>query len=87
MGWRKTNKKTKPEFIEVMTCDVCNKDIGLPDGFNENAHYEVEFKPGMDLEPDAETERNVLCSVDCLEQFVIKEKTRVRTMLRSVHSL
>ena len=32
MGWRKTGVLRAPEAILVMTCDVCERDIGHEDG-------------------------------------------------------
>ena len=95
MGWRKTGTFSAPEEVCVLTCDVCECDIGYEDGRRPRIHFQVSLHPNagsMDkLDPVAS-----LCSRECLRAFAASsegpdrappapkaEKPRKRT-LRSV---
>ena len=45
MGWRKTGTFHAPQEILVMTCDVCERDIGYEDERRPRAHYEIARLP------------------------------------------
>jgi hypothetical protein len=65
MGWRKTGLFHAPQEILVMTCDVCERDIGFEDGSRPRAHYEIARLPN----PGALHEQNAaayVCSPECL---------------------
>jgi hypothetical protein len=68
MGWRKTGTFNAPEEIRVLTCDVCECDIGYEDGRRPRAHFEVSHLPNAgsmdDQDPSA-----VICSRQCLRAF------------------
>jgi hypothetical protein len=71
MGWRKTGKFHAPQEILVMTCDVCERDIGYEDERRPRAHYEVARLPS----PRAIDEQNpsaCVCSPQCLRAFAAK---------------
>lgn len=71
MGWRKTGSFSPPEEIRVLTCDVCECDIGNEDGRRPRPHFQVTLEPnagGLDhQEPTA-----IVCSRDCLRAFASK---------------
>jgi hypothetical protein len=82
MGWRKTGKYNVPAEILVMTCDVCERDIGHEDGRRFDAHYEVRILPNADA--IANHDRTVYaCSVECLRAFASKEPEPDRQLHRS----
>jgi hypothetical protein len=71
MGWRKTGSFLAPQEILVMTCDVCERDIGFEDGSRPRAHYEIARLPN----PGALHEQNAaayVCSPECLRAFAAK---------------
>jgi hypothetical protein len=68
MGWRKSGEFHAPQEILVMTCDVCERDIGNADGRRPRAHYEVSRVPN----PGAIEDNNppaYVCSSECLRAF------------------
>jgi hypothetical protein len=68
MGFRKTGVYRSPEQIEVLTCDVCQRDIGNEDGRRPKEHFQLSRHPNPgglnDQEPTA-----VICSCECLRAF------------------
>ena len=68
MGFRKTGIYRSPEQIEVLTCDVCQRDIGNEDGRRPKEHFRLSRHPNPgalnDQEPSA-----VICSCECLRAF------------------
>jgi hypothetical protein len=68
MGFRKTGVYRSPEQIEVLTCDVCQRDIGNEDGRRPKEHFRLSRHPNPghlnDQEPTA-----VICSCECLRAF------------------
>jgi hypothetical protein len=71
MGWRKTGKFHAPQEILVMTCDVCERDIGYEDERRPRAHYEIARLPS----PRAIDQQNpsaYVCSAQCLRAFAAK---------------
>ena len=71
MAWRKTGEFNAPEEIRVLTCDVCECDIGYADGRRPRAHFQVSLHPnagGMGSQDPA----GVLCSRECLRAFASK---------------
>jgi len=73
VGWRKTGAFNQPEEIRVLTCDVCECDIGYEDGRRARAHFEVSLLPnagGMGQQ-DA---KSVICSRECLRAYASKAK-------------
>jgi len=71
MGWRKTGNFHAPQEILVMTCDVCERDIGHEDGRRPQLHYEIKRMPnaGAMNEQDPPT---MVCSAACLRAFGAK---------------
>jgi hypothetical protein len=68
MGWRKTGALRAPEEVLVLTCDVCERDIGHEDGRRPRPHYKIVRLPnqgGMDDQTPAVS----VCSPECLRAF------------------
>jgi hypothetical protein len=71
MGWRKCGMLRAPEQILVMTCDVCERDIGHEDGRRPRPHYEIVRLPnqgGIDDQAPAVA----VCSPECLRAFAAR---------------
>jgi hypothetical protein len=71
MGWRKTGTFHAPQEIMIMTCDVCERDIGYEDERRPRAHFEIARRPN----PGAMDEQNpavYVCSAQCLRAFAAK---------------
>jgi hypothetical protein len=72
MGWRKTGTFSAPTEILVLTCDVCERDIGHEDRRRSSTHYEVKILPHIGTLGDQD--RTVYtCSVECLRAFASRE--------------
>jgi hypothetical protein len=71
MGYRKTGAFQPAEQIVVLTCDVCERDIGYEDGRRPRAHLRVTRHPNAgpinDQHPPA-----ILCSSQCLRAYAGK---------------
>jgi len=68
MGYRKTGAFHDPEEIVVLTCDVCERDIGNEDGRRPKDHFEVSRHPnpgGL----DGQVPSVIVCSCECLRAF------------------
>jgi hypothetical protein len=68
MGWRKSGAFHPPQEILIMTCDVCERDIGNEDGRRPKAHYEISRAPNPGGIEDQDP-RVFLCSAVCLRAF------------------
>jgi hypothetical protein len=68
MAWRKTGLMRAPEEVLVMTCDVCERDIGYADGRRPRAHYEIARLPNAGTMGD-QTPTVFVCSSECLRAF------------------
>ena len=68
MGWRKTGVLRAPEEILVMTCDVCERDIGYEDGRRPRPHYEIVRLPNQGTVGD-QAPAVYVCSPECLRLF------------------
>jgi hypothetical protein len=68
MAWRKTGLFHPAEEVLVLTCDVCERDIGYEDGRRPHEHFRVSRHPNPggidDQEPVA-----IVCSRECLRAF------------------
>jgi hypothetical protein len=82
MGWRKTGKFHSPQEISILTCDVCERDIGHEDGRRADAHYEVKLLPNIDAVGDQD-HTVYTCSIECLRAFASREPEPDRTLHRS----
>lgn len=68
MAWRRTGRHRPPEEILVMTCDVCERDIGFEDGRRPNEHFRLSRHPNPGALDDQEP-AVIICSRDCLRAF------------------
>jgi hypothetical protein len=68
VGWRKTGAFHAAVEIVVMTCDVCERDIGHEDGRRPRAHFRVSRHPNAGAIDDQEP-AVIVCSRDCLRAF------------------
>jgi hypothetical protein len=68
MGFRKTGIYRSPEQIEVLTCDVCQRDIGNEDGRRPKEHFRLSRHPNPGVLNDQEPTA-VICSCECLRAF------------------
>jgi hypothetical protein len=68
MSLRKTGAFHPPQEVLVLTCDVCERDIGYEDGGRPRLHFTVERHPNAgalgDQHPVA-----ALCSRECLQAY------------------
>jgi hypothetical protein len=71
MGWRKTGSFHAPQEILVMTCDVCEIDIGYQDERRPRAHYEIARLPNPGT-IDEQRAATYVCSPECLRAFAAK---------------
>jgi hypothetical protein len=71
MAWRKTGTFHDPVEILVMTCDVCECDIGYEDGRRPHEHFRVSRHPNPGAMDD-QTPAIVVCSRECLRAFAAK---------------
>ena len=68
MGFRKTGAFHPAEAVVVLTCDVCERDIGNEDGRRPKDHFRVSRHPN----PGALNEQEpaaIICSCECLQAF------------------
>lgn len=72
MGWRSGGQRTEKREINIQTCDVCGKDIGKPDGYGSEPHYEISRDPTAGCVDDPEY-AIAICSVTCLRKFADAE--------------
>jgi hypothetical protein len=71
MGLRKTGVFQPAEEVLVLTCDVCERDIGYEDGRRPRPHLRVTRHPNAgainDQDPPA-----IVCSRECLRVYAGK---------------
>jgi hypothetical protein len=68
MGWRKSGSFRAAEEILVLTCDVCECDIGNEDGRRPRAHLRVSRHPNAGAMDDQDPTA-IVCSSDCLSAY------------------
>jgi hypothetical protein len=68
MAWRKTGRYRPAEEIQVMTCDVCERDVGFEDGRRPNEHFRLSLHPKAGTLDDQEA-HVIICSRECLRAF------------------
>ena len=77
MGTRKTGIFNAPEEIRVLTCDVCECDIGYEDGRRPRVHFSVNLHPNAG-HMDDQTPPSIVCSTECLRAFAATAPGPVR---------
>ncbi len=68
MGTRKTGEYNSPEEIGVLTCDVCERDIGHVDGRRPWPHLRLTRHPNPGAVGD-QRPAVILCSRECLAAY------------------
>ena len=68
MGLRKTGAFHPAQEILILTCDVCERDIGYEDGRRPTAHLRVSRHPNAGALDD-QSPATVLCSRECLRAY------------------
>ena len=68
MGLRKTGVFHPPEEVVVLTCDVCERDIGNEDGRRPKDHFRVSRHPNPGALND-QAPSVTICSCECLRAF------------------
>jgi hypothetical protein len=68
MAWRKSGLFHPAEEILVMTCDVCERDIGYEDGGRPHEHFRISRHPNAGA-LDCQEPAACICSRDCLRAF------------------
>ncbi len=68
MAWRKTGLFHPATEILVLTCDVCERDIGHEDGRRPREHFQVSRHPNPGAFDD-QAPIATLCSRECLRAF------------------
>lgn len=71
MGTRKTGTFYPPEEVLVLTCDVCECDIGHEDGRRPQPHLRVTQHPNAGGLDD-QSPPTIVCSRECLRVFADK---------------
>jgi hypothetical protein len=71
MGYRKTGVFQPAEQVVVLTCDVCERDIGYEDGRRPRPHLSVMQHPSAGLMNDQHAPA-ILCSSECLRAYAGK---------------
>jgi hypothetical protein len=71
MAWRKSGLFHPVEEILVMTCDVCERDVGYEDGRRPHEHFRISRHPNPGAIDDQEPSV-VICSRECLRAFAAK---------------
>jgi hypothetical protein len=68
MAWRKTGLFREPEEIVVLTCDICERDLGHEDGRRPHEHFRVSRHPNPGAIDDQDP-AVIICSQECLRAF------------------
>jgi hypothetical protein len=68
MGWRKTGLFHPAEEVMVLTCDVCERDVGYEDGRRPHEHFRVTRHPNPGAIDD-QAPPMIICSRECLRAF------------------
>jgi hypothetical protein len=71
MGWRKTGGHHAAQEIVVLTCDVCERDIGHEDGRRPRAHYQILRLPNQGA-MGHQAPSVCVCSPECLRAFAAR---------------
>ena len=68
MAWRRSGLFHAAEEILVVTCDVCERDIGYEDGRRPHEHFRITRHPNPGA-IDQQEPPVVICSRECLRAF------------------
>lgn len=81
MAWRKTGNHRPAEEILVLTCDVCERDVGFEDGRRPKEHFRVSRHPNPGSIDDQDPPV-IICSRECLRAFAVNTPGPDRTSSR-----
>jgi hypothetical protein len=79
MAFRKSGRFRPAEEILVVTCDVCERDIGYEDGRRPRDHFLISRHPNPGAIDDQEPAVTI-CSGECLRAFAAKTPTPDRAL-------
>jgi hypothetical protein len=68
MAWRRSGQFHPAQEILIVTCDVCERDIGYEDGRRPREHFRISQHPNLGA-IDAQDPDVTICSSDCLRAF------------------
>jgi hypothetical protein len=71
MAWRKSGIFHPAEEVLVMTCDVCERDVGYEDGRRPLEHFRITRHPNAGA-IDAQESPVIICSSECLRAFAAR---------------
>ena len=71
MAWRKSGILHPAEEVLVLTCDVCERDIGFEDGRRPREHFRITRHPNPGAIDEQQPEVS-LCSRECLRAFAAR---------------
>lgn len=71
MAWRRTGQYRPAEEILVLTCDVCERDVGFADGRRPNEHFQVSRHPNPGA-LDVHEAPTIICSRECLRAYAAR---------------
>jgi hypothetical protein len=71
MAWRRSGLFHPAEEILVVTCDVCERDIGYEDGRRPREHFRLSRHPNPGAIDDQEPAVSI-CSRECLRAFAAR---------------
>jgi hypothetical protein len=80
MGFRKTGTFHPAHEVLVLTCDICERDIGYEDGRRPKPHLCVSRYPNAGALDD-QRPAAVLCSRECLQAYAEKLPGPIRESL------
>jgi hypothetical protein len=75
MGWRKSGMFHPAEEILVMTCDVCERDVGYEDGGRPHEHFRISRHPNPGA-IDAQEAPVIVCSANVCVPSLPRPLTR-----------
>ena len=71
MGWRKSGLFNPAQEVLIVTCDVCERDIGYEDERRPRDHFRISRHPNPGAIDDQEP-AVIICSCECLRAFAAK---------------
>lgn len=79
MAWRKSGLFHPAQEILIVTCDVCERDIGYEDGRRPREHFRISRHPSPGVSDDQEPAVTI-CSCECLRAFASKTPSPHRAL-------
>ena len=79
MAWRRSGLFHPVQEILILTCDVCERDIGYEDGRRPREHFCITRHPNPGAIDDQQPAA-IICSCECLRAFAAKTPSPHRTL-------